>query len=151
MGSLRGTCGQPYWSVACAAGLSSTNRKSRLRLNTPMTSWTCLAPFSDIGSKTSWPPSVRSFKTKAASGLEFSDATTTAPVHATIPGNSLDMEIFPSSECSHFVLVLQESGARHKPHGDFFPIWTPAGMLTTYWVYWREIKNGIAKQDLEQA
>jgi hypothetical protein len=56
-----------------------------------MTFCTCLALRSDRGSKTSWPASVCSFSTKAASGLEFSEAMTTAPLHPMMPGNSLVM------------------------------------------------------------
>jgi hypothetical protein len=51
---------------------------------------------SDIGRKTSCPDSVRSFNTKAASELEFSEAITTAPVHPTMPGSNLGMEILPT-------------------------------------------------------
>ena len=69
-----------------------------------------------------FPAFVRSFNTKAASGLEFSEATTTAPVHPTMPGSSLDMDI-PRNVCS--LSVLHETGALHKPHEDIFPIWTP--------------------------
>jgi hypothetical protein len=58
--------------------------------------WTCFAPRSATGSSTSCPDSVRSFNTKAASGLAFSEALTTAPVHPTMPGSSLGMEIFPT-------------------------------------------------------
>jgi hypothetical protein len=34
------------------------------------------------------------------------------------------LQIFPP-QCSHSVLRIQESVALHKPHRDFFHIWTP--------------------------
>jgi hypothetical protein len=51
-----------------------------------MTFWTCLVARSESGTNSSWPAAVRTFNTKVASGLEFSEATTTAPVHPTMPG-----------------------------------------------------------------
>ena len=58
-----------------------------------------------------FPAFVRSFNTKAASGLEFSEATTTAPVHPMMPGSSLGMEIFPHQSS---LFVLSETTAVPK-------------------------------------
>ena len=41
-----------YWSVAEAEGLTSTNRRSLVRLNSEMTCWSCLVVRSDGGNKT---------------------------------------------------------------------------------------------------
>jgi hypothetical protein len=51
--------------------------------------WSCLVVRSDSGNKTGSPDSVVSFNVSIASGFEFSEATTTAPVHATMPGSFL--------------------------------------------------------------
>jgi hypothetical protein len=66
-----------------------------------------LAACSDIRIRHSSPASVRSVSVSNASGLEFSDATTTAPVHATMPGNiKTDMSEQSSKQTgSLFVLI----------------------------------------------
>jgi hypothetical protein len=86
------------------------NRRSLVRLNSEMTCRSCLVVRSDSGNKTGSPDSVVSFNVSVASGFEFSEATTTAPVHATMPGSFvMATDGFPL-RCSLFVPTCVPGG-----------------------------------------